>query len=95
MYKFLLLGAMFLQLPTAEDWRKTMTPEMQLQRAEGAIKIKQDSVEAAVKAEADWHSQADKRTQDKLALIEKVKTANHLDATWSWDDATHKFVQKK
>lgn len=69
---------------------------------EAVLKQKQKAADRAVEEEAkaatlqtNWHQQAVARTKEKQDLIEKVKVANHLDATWTWDDATSKFVQKK
>lgn len=91
---FLLLF-LFLQLPTAEDYQKMMTPQAQIARAESAIALRQKSVEDAVRMDKEWQRQIVARTQEKNALIEKTKAVNHLDATWTWDDATSKFVQKR
>lgn len=101
MHIFLLLF-LFLQMPTAEDYRKMMTPQAQLARAEEVIKDRQKAADHATEEEAKaarlqtvWHQQGIDRNKEKQDLIEKVKVANHLDATWTWDDATSKFVQKK
>jgi hypothetical protein len=98
MHIFLLLF-LFLQITNPQDM---MTPQAQLARAEQVIKERQKSAEHAVSEEAKaatlqttWHQQGVIRNQEKQDLIEKVKVANHLDATWTWDDATSKFVQKK
>lgn len=94
-----LLFFLFLQFPNPQDM---MTPQAQLARAEQVIKVKQKSAEHAISEEAKaatlqatWHQQGIVGNQEKLDLIEKVKAANHLDATWTWDDATSKFVQKR
>lgn len=98
----LLLLFLFLQLPTAEDYQKMMTPQAQLERAEAVIKTHQKAAEHAAEeetkaaaAQVTWHQQKIIKTQDKENMIQKVKVANHLDASWTWNDATSKFVQKK
>lgn len=98
---FLLL-LLFLQLPGAPTPQELMSPEAQLARAEVVIAEKQKAAEHAVAEEAKaavlqttWHQQIVVRKQEKVDMIEKVKAANHLDASWTWDDAAKKFVQKK
>jgi hypothetical protein len=95
MYQLFLLGLLFFQLPTEDDYHKMVTPEARLARAEAVIANKQKSVEEAQAAKVEWERQIGARTKEGESLIEQVKAANHMGADWSWDSKTHHLVQKK
>jgi hypothetical protein len=101
-----LLFFLFFQTPQssfpAQQALINETPQQQLARAEAVIKDRQKAAEHATQREANaaqaqvtWHQQGIARTKEKNDLIDKAKFANHLDASWTWDDATSHFVQKK
>lgn len=92
-----LMFFMFFQTTAAPLSGSLATPlgkTITLVEAEQYVKKKSDVLTEAQKQKVVWTEQVTSRTIIKQEAIDMVKKKYNLDATWTWDDATSKFVKK-